>query len=271
MKLFISVSLVCMFLATFIQGNPINWRTLLSDEEKAEYGAVFHSLTTDLLPFKLFQAAAAGFKLSENTELEQLLQTIDIHDQTDIKKAERFFLSKLQELSSTANDQIFNAPNEVTLNAVELIEEEAFEKLRIFILMRALYQNEEFRNKYFSRIGAIIHYINEEEVQAAEKEIVDFLAWNAELTENMDYDIQATDEQAQTIKQLFHDIVEQLFGENERIFDVVEKFELDQEFGENVKHVVDSFLEGTVSREEEAAFLIGHMSSFLKDLLVITN
>lgn len=269
MKLLISVSLVYMFLATFIQGHPINWRTLLSDEEKAEYKTVFHSLTTDLLPFKLFQAAAAGIKFSESPELKQFLDTIDIHDPADIKKAERFFLGKLQELSSTANNQIFNAPNEGTLNDVELIEEEAFEKLRIFILIRALYQNEGFRNEYFSRIGAIIDYINNEEVQTAEKEIVDFLAWNAQLTENMEYDIQATDEQAQTIKQLFHDTVEQLFGDNERIFDVVEKFELDQEFGQDVKHFIDAFLEGTLPREEEATFLIERMSSFLNVLLAI--
>lgn len=112
---FVVMAASLSFPTTAIPTPRISWRSLLTSEELAEYKAVFDDLTTDLLPFKFFAEVAEAFATFSSSEFKSYMESIDINDQASIEDAERFLLSKLQDISAAANMHKFNAPSEAVL------------------------------------------------------------------------------------------------------------------------------------------------------------
>lgn len=100
---------------------------------------------------------------------------------------------------------------------MDIVNEELFEKFRIFSLARAMFQSEEIRNHYVGTLFHIIHQLNTNS-STADQEIFGVIAGLVQDSENTDFDIPATEEQLATIKSLTADILDELFGENESKF-----------------------------------------------------
>lgn len=254
--------------ANFVQSFPttpepstINFRSLLTSEELKEYLEVFDSFKTDLLPFKFFQAAAETARIANSPDYQSYIETIDVNDPVSVEEAERYILSTLQQISAAANEQRFSASSEVLAN-VDIVNEELFGKFRIFSLARALVQSEEIRTHYVGTLYHVIHQLNSNS-PTADQEISGVIAGLVKDSENTDFDIPATEEQLATIKTLFADIFDELFGENERIFDLVEWLQTDAEFSIGFQGFWWRIL---TDPDVQADFAIENMQYFLSEL-----
>jgi len=145
---------------------------------------------------------------------------------------------------------------------VDIINEELFEKFRIFSLARAIFQSEEIRTHYENTLFRVILHLNSDS-PIAKEEIFGVIAGLVKDSENTDFDIPATEEQLATIKTLVADIFDELFGENERLFDLVEWLETDEEFRNGFQEFWTTIF---ASPDVQADYAIENMQYFLNEL-----
>lgn len=203
----------------------------LTETEKNDFEAVLSDLHDQLIPNLRIIELLGRVAVDEQfyNEFTDLFDVVT----SDIPLAERKAhvyakFSELRDVIAASEPQFsFDSTDDIeALNsAINYIGEQLIEELRIFEFFTALAQVPGFSNSFFDFFEAVGHSAEPKPL------IVEFFGNLAETIErNHTFSFEFSDSQKEELGQLLEGIFDELFGEDRRIYDVIEWLEIDPSF-----------------------------------------